>query len=108
MRKDGYLALVCAALAIAPTTAPAQSSSLAFMNGTWSGDGYRLVLDTERMLASIDADLPFQRDFLQIKTQSGAMVVFRIKDKEFIGYFGRDTLTLTSYSLNGQITLRRE
>lgn len=80
---------------------------LAFMHGTWQGDGQTILIDTERMLASADASRPFQRDSLRIYDMTGAMVTFGVGPRRFIGLFEGDSVTVTGGSLPGQIVLRR-
>ncbi len=88
--------------------ANAQSHSVTFMNGTWQGDGQQILLDTSRFQANDDASKPFQRDALLIHDITGEMVVFSIGNRQYIGLFKRDKLSLTGGGFPGSIVLHRK
>jgi|GEM_PF-2686556 len=94
------------AVALLPVTAWAKPTVLAFMQGVWSGSGFQLSLDTERMLANADPTKPFQWDALVIRNISDRMVTFWIGERRFIGLFDGDALSL---SIEGSLeTIRLE
>jgi len=94
------------AVALLPERAWAKPAMLAFMQGVWSGPGFQISLDTERMLANADLAKPFQWDALVIRNISGRMVTFWIGERRFIGLFDGDALSL---SIEGSLeTIRLE
>jgi len=93
------IALACPALVAEP--------ALKFMQGTWRGDGRVVLIDTERMLGSVEPDKPFQRDTLLLRNIAGQMVVFDIGNRRYIGLFERGELHLTGEGINGSVVLRR-
>lgn len=78
------------------------------INGVWrSQDELTVVIDTDRMLGSTQADKPFQRDPLRIRNITGQMVMFDIGSRSFIGLFEGDSLSLTGEGLRGNLILSR-
>ena len=117
MRPGVRPALACWALALAWAAGPPPVAVAAGLNatlaqkaldGTWTGDGTTLVIDTERLQVNIDPDKPFEWRSLRVVNVAGHMVVFDIGPMRYVALLSDpSTMTLTSPSFVGQRSLHR-
>jgi hypothetical protein len=77
------------------------------LDGRWHGGGLALTIDAERGLARLDPSLPFQWEAFNIRNIEGAMVVFSIGERLFIGYLDGNVMRLTTPGRQGSWTLGR-
>lgn len=105
----GALALAAASLPF-PAVAAGLNATLAqkALEGTWTGDGTTLVIDTERLQVNMDPDKPFEWRPLRVVNVAGHMVVFDIGPMRYVALLSDpSSMTLTSPSFTGQRSLRR-
>lgn len=105
-------ALALAAAASLPSAASASGLNATLaqkaLDGTWTGDGTTLVIDTERLQVNINPDKPFEWRSLRVVNVAGRMVVFDIGPMRYVALMSDpSTMTLTSASFIGQRSLRR-
>lgn len=104
------LAWASAALLPVPAAAAGLNATLAqqALDGTWTGDGTTLVIDTERLQVNIDPDKPFEWRSLRVVNVAGHMVVFDIGPMRYVALLSDPgSMTLTSPSFTGQRALHR-
>lgn len=78
------------------------------LDGTWSGEGTTLVVDTKRLQVNMDPDRPFEWRALRVVNVAGHMVVFDVGPMRYVALLSDpSTMTLTSPSFIGQRSLHR-
>lgn len=78
------------------------------LEGTWSGDGTTLIVDTKRLQVNMDPDKPFEWRALRVVNVAGRLVVFDVGRMRYVALLSDPaTMTLTSPSFVGQRSLHR-
>lgn len=109
--RPGVLAIAAAAGLPPIVVAAGLNATLAqrALDGTWTGDGTTLVIDTERLQVNMDPDKPFEWRSFRVVNVAGHMVVFDVGPMRYVALLADPkTMTLTSPSFTGQRSLHRD
>jgi len=101
-------ALIPLLLATAAASASPLGDAARQLDGEWTGQGFRLRIDSARAQASTNPDKPFQWQRFIVREAAGEKVVFAIgPDLYEATVLLPEVLTLTSTSFRGERVLLR-
>jgi len=100
-------ALIPLLLATAAASASPLGDAARQLDGEWTGEGFRLRIDSARAQASTNPDKPFQWQRFIVREAAGEKVVFAIGPDLYEATVLPEVLTLTSTSFRGERVLLR-
>lgn len=77
------------------------------MHGLWAGEGYVVLVDACRHLGRFGTKEPFAFGALRVRDVTDDLVVFLIGERQLIGLFDGDALTITGHGIDGSPVLQR-